>query len=346
MIRERNGVWRIRSRSKEFPVDAGLGTSDLAGARAKARDLLDRGAGQDVARGTLAEAVAAYLSMPKKCNDDTAESNVSRLRSAVRVAFGAELDAVKVSRLPDLWHTYVARRQGRTAADYSARARINISINSAMKQAAAIFRRKLAPHYRRAGIILPADAASVEYLPAVTLPRPAADDAAMIAAWRGLRETDLDVWLVVGLARFAGLRLGEILACRGKWIEPRAGGAVVHLMDRLDDGHRTKTGRQYSALILDAGLAEYLLALDPDRLVIQRPCAATWAARAPQDWLRPFTGTAAKPLHRLRGLYADHLAKLTADAVAARLAGVRAAQDALGHTTDAATLGHYLTPAE
>lgn len=43
MIRERNGVWRVRSRAKDFPVDIGLRTSDLPAARRLARDLLDRG---------------------------------------------------------------------------------------------------------------------------------------------------------------------------------------------------------------------------------------------------------------------------------------------------------------
>ena len=52
---------------------------------------------------------------------------------------------------------------------------------------------------------------------------------------------------------------------------------------------------------------------------------------------------ARKPLHRLRGLYADELARLTADAVAARLAGVRAASESLGHTTTATTERHYLS---
>jgi hypothetical protein len=54
--------------------------------------------------------------------------------------------------------------------------------------------------------------------------------------------------------------------------------------------------------------------------------------------------TARKPLHRLRGLYADEVAKITVDAVTARLAAIKAAQEALGHTTSKTTEGHYLTP--
>ena len=59
--------------------------------------------------------------------------------------------------------------------------------------------------------------------------------------------------------------------------------------------------------------------------------------------VRPFSPSAKKPFHRLRGLYADHVARVTQDAVAARLAGVREASAALGHTTTATTLNHYLS---
>jgi ABC-type phosphate transport system permease subunit len=38
------------------------------------------------------------------------------------------------------------------------------------------------------------------------------------------------------------------------------------------------------------------------------------------------------------------VARLTQDAVAARLAGIREASAALGHTTTATTINHYLTP--
>jgi integrase len=68
-----------------------------------------------------------------------------------------------------------------------------------------------------------------------------------------------------------------------------------------------------------------------------------WFETVPQKWLRTWVKSG-KPLHRLRGLYADHIARLTADAVAARLAGIKAAQNALGHTTPDTTEGHYLTP--
>lgn len=343
MIRERNGVWRIRSRSKSCPVDAGLGTSDLAEARRKARELLASGGAEKVARGTFEEAASVYLTIPKRCNDASARKNVIRLRAVVRTAFNAELDAVKLERLPDLWHSYVAARQDRKAADYSRRARENLSINAAMRQAASVFRRKLLPHYRRAGVIFPADGAAVEYLPAVTIAPSRTDDAGLVAAWRKLAAVDRDLWATVGLARFAGLRAGEILACRGKWVESRSGGAIVRLKDREEDGHLTKTGREYTAVILDASLADWLLALAPEAPAVSRPDAATWITKAPQLWLKTYVGDAKKPLHRLRGLYADQIKAETETAILARAAGIRAAQEALGHTTPETTERHYLS---
>lgn len=342
LVRER-GMWRLRSRAKDFPVNANLGTSDLATAREAARKILANREITGPATGTLEEAVTAYLAMPKKCNDNSAAHNITRLRSMVRQTWGKELDAVKVERLPELWPAYVAKRQGRTAPDYSLRSKVNHSINAALKQSAAIFRKKLEPHYRRAGVILPADAGMVEFLPAVAVSKPETNDTDLLTAWGALRQTDVDMWLAVGLARFAGLRLGEILAARGKWFEKRSGCAVVRLMDREEDGYRTKTGATYTAVILSPALAEYVLALAPEAPVISRPDAALWIAKKPQDWLRSFVGKARLPLHRLRGLYADQIKRETEQAILARAAGVKAAQEALGHTTSATTERHYLS---
>ena len=46
----------------------------------------------------------------------------------------------------------------------------------------------------------------------------------------------------------------------------------------------------------------------------------------------------------MRGLYADHVKRETEVAMAARLGAIKAASEALGHTTTATTEKHYLTP--
>jgi hypothetical protein len=68
-----------------------------------------------------------------------------------------------------------------------------------------------------------------------------------------------------------------------------------------------------------------------------------WFQTYPQDWLRPFMGKERKPLHRLRGLYADEVFKVTEMARAAYLAGLEAARDALGHTSTDTTRNSYLS---
>lgn len=347
-IYKERGIWRIKSRRKGAVIDASLQTGNLALARKAAMTLLERQPPAEMGKthGTLEDAVKAYLSMPKRCSDESAAFNVARLRHVVKVTWGLPLDKVKIMRLPDLWPEYVAKAQKRKAADYSDRSRKNYSINSTIRNAASCFRPKLARHFRNAGIILPADAVAIEYLPEMPLTPSVCDDTALCASWETLADSDRRLWLTLGLARFAGLRRKEILNCRGKWVIGRGTGAVVQLRDREEDDVWTKTGAQYHAPILHPKLAEYLLAIDPDKLVIEGEDREDWIKKEPQLWLRPFIGAARKPLHRLRGLYADHCARLTEDAVLARQAGLKAASEALGHTSTAVTERHYTTERE
>lgn len=143
--------------------------------------------------------------------------------------------------------------------------------------------------------------------------------------------------------RAAGLRQSEIAACRGGWIVRKGHAAYVEIRDREEEGFWTKRGRSYAALVLHPQLAEYLLTLDANAPVVSRPDAARWIQRAPQTWLKPYTGTARAPLHRLRGLYADHVCKITEEAILARQAAELEASRNLGHTTVTTTREHYLS---
>ncbi len=152
------------------------------------------------------------------------------------------------------------------------------------------------------------------------------------------------LWLAIGLARFAGLRRSEIEAATGEWIIERDGQAFVDLRDREGE-FLTKTGRHYRAVVIDSELARALLAVPKANPIVEPPVIDRhrWFERDLAAWCKPFTGTAKKPLHRLRGLYADDVAKLTEDAVLARLEGIKEASRALGHTTTKTTLNHYLS---
>ena len=338
------GGWRLRSRSKAFPVDIFLATPSLPEAKRLAREKLSAlPAPQDRTRGTLEDAAQLYLGAPKKCQQATAEANVSRLRSVVRDGFGQTLDQVAVDRLSTLWPAFVAARQGRAQPDYATRRRDNHGIVSAMKQAASVFLPALWPYYTRQGIKLPSDAVTIIWPAVASLVKPEARDDALIDAWRGLRDKDRDLWFVVGLARFAGLRQSEILAFRGKWIEQKAGVPYVRIMDREEDGFFNKTGANYSALIIDLELADALAALEADQCLLSREDARRWIQRGPQAWLKEFTGDAKAPLHRLRGLYADHVRRETEAAILASQAAKKQASQSLGHTSVKTTDVHYFS---
>jgi hypothetical protein len=72
-------------------------------------------------------------------------------------------------------------------------------------------------------------------------------------------------------------------------------------------------------------------------------CRSYWMQRVVQKWLKPFTGAAPKPLHRLRGLFADQVATLTQEAMLIQFEAIKAASKALGHTGTAVTMAHYLS---
>ena len=125
--------------------------------------------------------------------------------------------------------------------------------------------------------------------------------------------------------------------------DPR-GVVSVELRDRPEDRYQTKTGRPYFAPILDADLAAVLSSIKPEQLVVDPEGVARgyWFITVPQQWCRPYVSDVQKPLHRLRGLYAVDLRIRTRDAVAAALAGTKAASAALGHTSTEMTERHYL----
>ena len=132
-------------------------------------------------------------------------------------------------------------------------------------------------------------------------------------------------------------------------MEQKGGVVSLYLRDRPEEQWWTKTGKPYRAAIIHPDLAEYLkeCAKSPESFLVPGPPSEDerhiWFGHAPQQWLKAHGVSAAKPLHRLRGAYADAVATITADAVTARLAGVKAAQENLGHTTSATTEKHYLS---
>lgn len=343
LVREATGTWRLRSRSRHHPVDFGTGTADLMAARRVAKEYLENQAARPK-RGseTLEDVVKTYAVMPKRCAERAATDNAQRLRSIVRLAWKRELSQVKLSELsPKLWRDFMAAKlDGKL--DLATRRPGNAAINAAVRSAASIFIPRLRPAYAEEGIEIPDDATMIQWLPIMHLPPATSDDDALIKWWESLTVASPE-WFAVGLARFAGLRSAEIAACRPEWLE----GDSIVLRDRPEENYLTKTGKPYRSIVLRPDLAEAIRAAAPGELIVKAPHASReeWFERILPRLVRPFSPTAKKPLHRLRGLYADNVAKITQEAVTARLAGIKAASQNLGHTTTATTENHYLSEA-
>ena len=349
-LTKEDGEWRLRVRRKAESFSFRTGTWRLADAKAAAREYLDRRAASPMhsrkGGGTLAALAVVYAATPKRTKDGVAKDNYSRLRAICRLTLDRDTDAVTCREVgPEFWQAY--QRAALSAAgvpfDLVTRRRENIRINAAVRAARCLFLPSLLPAYRAAGLDVRPDASSAVMLPEPYVPPLSVDDAAIVAAWRILPRSQL--WAVIGLARFAGLRREEIAAARRSWLEVKNGAVFVVMRDRPEEAWWTKTGKPYRAQIIEPELAEWVRQRPEGWLVPDPPDGSDrgrWFEREPQRWLRQWIPTG-KPLHRLRGLYADHVAALTSDVVAARLAGVRAASQALGHTTTATTERHYLS---
>lgn len=340
--------WRLRSRARgdefdwHFPACSAAKARELALAKFEEKSPATR-----AKRGTptLEDVVSAYKEIPKRAGPAAEKQNIYCLRSVVQAAMGKELSRVFVHQVgSDMWAEFQkARLNGRL--DYATRRPGNAAINSTVRCAKSIFIPQLRDDYMKRGIEIPANAAVVKWLPEMALPKPKALDAAMLERWQGLPQGD-SIRDAIGLARFAGLRRDEISACRRDWIVEDRGAVYVELRDRPEQGFFTKTGAMYRALVVNDAYAAELLAR-PEVYIVQMPprirSREEWFERKPQAWLKPYVGGAKKPLHRLRGLYADDVARITEEAVAARQAGIKAASEALGHSTTKTTTESYLS---
>jgi hypothetical protein len=348
IVREASGTYRMRSRTKTHSIDIGLGTSDLREAKRVALTELETRKGKQKPRGseTLEDLTKLYLHIPKRCGDVAAGHNVGRLRKIVELTWNKTMDKVKIHEVgPKLWREFMAKKQG-GKLDLASRKPEHAAINSAVKQAASIFIKALRPVYAEHGINIPEDATTIQWLQVSDMPKPAAKLTELDAAIRAEKANDLAMYFCTGLARWAGIRRSAIKGCARHWIFQDDKGRVrVAIHDRHEEGFSNKNNKAHSPIIIDEDFANDLLAVKDGMLIVNPDVIDRddWFERAPQNWLRPFTGKARKPLHRLRGLYADEVARITEDAVFARREAVKEASTNLGHTKTGTTEKHYLT---
>jgi integrase len=352
LVLDRN-EWRLRSRASTHPADYRTGTHSLMLAKQKAKAWLETNPDVQLRSrkggGSLEAVVKVYETAPKRTKLNAAKGNISRLRTICRKVFGRELEAITCREFTaDVWRKYqqIALKDAGKAFDLVTRHRENLCINTAVRMARCVFLDPLIRVYRAEGLDVAPDCAKVVPLPVPKVPVVHADDGQVLCDWADLLTIDGALWLTIGLARFAGLRRSEIMACRGTWIE-RANDAVFVVMhDRPAESFWIKGAGVYRAQVIEPDLARVLASKigNPDYVV---PLPANierfgWFADVPQEWLKARGITDRKPLHHLRKLYAKEVQQLTADAVSAQLKGRTAAQRALGHANISTTDKHYL----
>lgn len=359
--------WRLRSKSKKRPVDFRTGALNLTEAKRRAKEWLERHEDEPtIARrggGSLERLAEVYKETPKRTQSRVAKNNVSRLRVICRTVLKRELADVTCREVsPELWQNYQRAALKAMGHEFNLTTRYaeNTRINAAVRAARCLFLPALLRTYKTFGLAVRPDAGQAVMLPMPYVPRADVDDDRLIARWSPLPPwrpiDDQCLWLTIGLARFAGLRRDEISHARVGWVEEEDDVVSIYLRDRPEEKWWTKTGRPYRAQVMHESLAawlrDYVSRNPPDALLIQEHARGAtnhamtrhrWFEREPQRWLKdngfPQKG---KSLHRLRGLYADHVATFTQDAVTAKLAAVKAAQTNLGHTSAKTTKDAYL----
>lgn len=352
----RSKVWRVRKRTKDVQVDVSLGVVNLKDAETKAKETLgkehDKKTRLSNGAAFLREIADVYLKMPKRCSEEVAEINVKRWGKILEVAWGSSLEDTRASRLgPELWEDYAAKRHkelGLKGLDLSTRRTENRGINSAIRMAVSIFHEGLEQSYKRAGIGLDFESIrKVQWLPEIKMRLPTlakSSVADLMKALPALKITDRPMWRAIMIARFSGLRSGEISAARPSWlIKNDAGAWCFEVRDRPEERYWHKTGEDYTAPILSPELVKDLRECPDGELLVpvdgNRP---HFFKRLCNNWLRQFIPRPNKGMHRLRALYAEALKNATANAVMAEQAGVEAARKALGHTSKKTTEKHYL----
>lgn len=131
-----------------------------------------------------------------------------------------------------------------------------------------------------------------------------------------------DLWRAFLLARYGGLRAGEIMAARKDWIE----GGVIYVGGR----EFVAKSRRWRPVALPPFVVDVLMASPVDYLVGEHPQQAV--GRDLPAALQACGFPARKPTHSLRRLFGSTVYTQQ---------GPRQARDALGHSTQAVTDKHY-----
>lgn len=317
------------------------------------------------AHSTLGELFARYQANARGCtgiSDTTVRNNLSCVRVIFRHVQGGTdperpgyltddaIAAKSTSELnPALLEKYKAALLSAAGTDRVAQDRSSITANSTIRGARCLFSKKL-PRDFYAGIVLPDLAAlrDVRALPeptkGYTMPTP--EELQRIrAAAPALRQLDTNAYLIYLLGLGAGLRAGEIAACRHHWIESHVvnGRAVDVIRVQVETDFRPK-GKAERLVPIGADILSEIRAVSPmpapelvrlnqDYLLSGSMTERTDTAfRRVSAWLRGLGWTRLKKAHEFRKMFGSYVASQ---------AGLRAAQESLGHANASTTDRYY-----
>ena len=187
-------------------------------------------------RATVGEVIDRYLLAPIRASDAVKAGNVRALRRVVKIGlnlnYQQDPDMVSMERLDgDLVRRWQAIRQGLPQVDFATRRAANLSVNSELGHARAIFAARyldriytgldLGTGFRKL--------LSAESLPGTCQdwqPWPPALFAQMTVAADALRVSDPDLWICNQLFRRFGLRRAEVIAAHESWLRNDARGQL------------------------------------------------------------------------------------------------------------------------
>lgn len=276
----------------------------------------------------------------------TRRNNILALRMMVRVATGRdEVDALPCSVLDDkLVRDYQNRRLRAVGEDKLQRDRVAVSVNSTHAQARSVFSKRSARVKLYEGMTLPpclrafVDAQPLEVLRRDNYQVPESGELGRVfGAADALRQAEPEVWAAFWLASMTGMRRGECIHARWRWLADTA----VRVQFEADFVPKGKRER-FVPVVPDVRAELVKLATDlgwpmaPEDTVLPGSLTARFKMfKRLGKWMGEQGWTRRKKAHELRAVFASALTA-SADAYTA--------QHALGHQEIETTMRYAARP--
>lgn len=270
---------------------------------------------------TFDELIEAYLELPCPAKK-TRTINVSAMRAIMAA------NSLKGSdHLNRLDHLTVKRFHQKSLSAAGGGESAKVTCNSRVRCARSLFSKRARSNYDE-GLKIPDEVVNAFFkVPALpeSEPRRELPSAAADAKAHAKLPAYPEHYRAFLLARYGGLRAGEIVAARRDWLE----GDKLYIGGRTDE-FNTKS-RRWRVVTLPQEVAQLLTLSDSPVFLVGPHRVATVTRKLP-EMLKAIGFPKAKPLHSLRRLFGSHVYTQF---------GPRQARDALGHSTQQVTDRYY-----